>query len=333
MDLLRGGPRRQREVEPVHEPGTPQHREAENRGLCLAGPGLALQDEERGIERRLLHRPLERPGMLVAEQASEVRGSRAGRTVLAAEALLPDRLFRLLARSVDVVRNGSGLELEEFPVGADLIGKGHHSREKVCQGGGIGQGRAGGRERRWEPGAAALAEKPRRRERVVSRKRLPELRRAGPGQGRPLRRSAVVRERGEEQGHESVSPRPIHVEESERRADRLLFAAPQCFADVSCGSWSLAGERCFAASHLELKARVQLPEIVQEGDDGEAGFDDGAKAGVSRRLLEAMAEDGIAEERLEARRHFGRVVLEAMEAAGRFILSPRIRDHTRLLVE
>ena len=140
-------------------------------------------------------------------------------------------------------------------------------------------------------------------------------------------------ERGEGQRHESVSRPPVHGEEPERRADLFLFAAPQRFADVSRDSWSLVGGRRLTAPHLELKARVELPEIVQDGDDGKARFDDVAKAGVSRRPLEAMAKDGFADKRLEAPRHIGAVVFETMEAVGRFMPSPRIRDHARLLLD
>lgn len=45
---------------------------------------------------------------------------------------------------------------------------------------------------------------------------------------------------------------------------------------------------------------------------------------IARGLLEPVAEDRIAKQRLEARRDVGRVVFETMEAVRRFVLSPSV---------
>ena len=51
----------------------------------------------------------------------------------------------------------------------------------------------------------------------------------------------------------------------------------------------------------------------------------------NRAPLEAIPKDGVAEKGLETGRDIGAVVLETMEAIGRFVLSPSIQGHIRLL--
>ena len=142
----------------------------------------------------------------------------------------------------------------------------------------------------------------------------------------------MVGERGEEQGLETFSPSVSHIEKAKRLANVVLTETQECFVDVARLPRPFPGRQFVLLADLELKARVELPEIVQEGDDGEAGLDDGADADLSRRPLEAIAKDGIAEKGLETGRNVGRVVLETMEAVGGFVLSPGIQGHNRLLV-
>ena len=164
--------------------------------------------------------------------------------------------------------------------------------------------------------------------RVVARERPPKLGRAASRPGRPGRRPAVMRERGEEQGHETfLSPVPAHVEKPERLADVVLVEAKERLTDMARLSRWCSGRQCVPISNLELEARVQLSEIVQKGDDREPRFGDGAEIGIARGPLEPAAEDRIAKQRLEARRDVGAVVFETMEAIGRFVLSPGVHSH------
>ena len=116
--------------------------------------------------------------------------------------------------------------------------------------------------------------------------------------GRPGRWPAVMRESGEEQGHETFfSPVAAHVEEPERLADVVLLAAKERFTDMArmarLSRWC-SGRQCVPIPDLELEARVQLSEIVQKGDDREPRFRDGAEIGIARGPLEPVAEDRIA---------------------------------------
>ena len=77
------------------------------------------------------------------------------------------------------------------------------------------------------------------------------------------------------------------------------------------------------------ETRCSASEVVQEGDDGQPGLGDRAKF-AARRPFEPVVEDRIAEKGLEAGSDIGAVVLEAVEAVRRFVLSPSIHDHTRL---
>ena len=75
VQLFRGGPRRHREVESIHESCSPQRNEAQDGRFRLAGSGFTFQDQERLIQWRLSHRDLSRPRLLVGEQRSNIIGS------------------------------------------------------------------------------------------------------------------------------------------------------------------------------------------------------------------------------------------------------------------
>ena len=89
---------------------------------------------------------------------------------------------------------------------------------------------------------------------------------------------AVVRECGEEQGGETLAPIVDLVAQAERVAHRFLFERPERFADVAGRPWPAGFRRRAGFQHLELKAGVELREVVQECNDGEAGFERRAQA-------------------------------------------------------
>lgn len=97
-----------------------------------------IQDEERAVERRFLHGPLQRPRLVVTEQAAEVRRLGASRPFRTPEALFPECFFRPLARSANVVRVGGRLEAEAFSIRPDLVGDCDRPREEMRQCGRIG---------------------------------------------------------------------------------------------------------------------------------------------------------------------------------------------------
>ena len=101
-----------------------------------------------------------------------------------------------------------------------------------------------------------------------------------------------------------------------------MLERPERFANVAGGPWPAGASRSTGFQNLELKAGVELREIVQEDDDGEAGLDGRAQWSAVGGAFEAGAQDRIAEHGFEARSDVRAVVLETVEVSGGFELSP-----------
>ncbi|MDE0446484.1 MAG: hypothetical protein OXH96_07390 [Spirochaetaceae bacterium] len=66
--------------------------------------------------------------------------------------------------------------------------------------------------------------------------------------------------------------------------------------------------------HLELKSGVELAEVVQECQNGQPCSRHLIDAVLSGRPFEPSPNDGISQQRLEARRHVGAMVLQTVKA-------------------
>ena len=94
------------------------------------------------------------------------------------------------------------------------------------------------------------------------------------------------------------------------------------WANVAGGPWSAGASRRAGFQNLELKAGVELREVVQEDDDGEAGPDGRAQWSAVGGVFESGAQHRIAEHGFETRSDVRAVVLETVEVSSGFEFSP-----------
>ena len=273
-----------REVQAIDEPGTPQRRESQDGRLRLPRSSFALQNQQRTIERSRRHGALRRSRLAVVEQRSDIRRGGVLAPAEPAEALPPDHLGRDATGSLDVVRDGIGLVLEGGFIRSELVGESHGPGEQMRQRGRIRQRRSG-LERGGEPRTAPLVQQSGDRPRVVAGERLPQLWGAAPGAGGSPRRATMMREHRVDQGNEAVAPFIHHAVEPQELAHVRLIATEQRLGKVPRAPGTTTG-RPVRPPHLELEARVELAEVVQKGEEGQAGGRRVAEVSLARRAGE-----------------------------------------------
>ena len=138
VQLFRGGPRRHREVESIHESCSPQRNEAQDGRFRLSGSGFTFQDQERLIQWRLSHSDLSRPRPRVGEQRSNIIGYGAYGAVGSPEPLTLDGGLRESSGTADIARVGGRLKWKDCFVRPDLIGERDDSGKQMRKRRGLG---------------------------------------------------------------------------------------------------------------------------------------------------------------------------------------------------
>ena len=100
--------------------------------------------------------------------------------------------------------------------------------------------------------------------------------------------------------------------EPQALADVRLTKAQQRFCNVSGGSWTATGQLVLPP-YLELEADVELAEIMQKGEECQAGRGRVGEVVRTCRPDEPRPQHGIAKQRFEARCDVGAMMLEAMK--------------------
>ena len=161
-----------------------------------------------------------------------------------------------------------------------------------------------------------------KRQGIIAIEGRAELGGAGAGPRRAARWPAMVREGGEEQRGEALAPVVDLIAQTQGVAHGFMLECPERFANVAGRPWPAGASRSSGFQNLELKAGVELREVVQEDDDGEAGLDGRAQWSAVGGTFESGAQDRIAGHGFEARSDVRAVVLETVEVSGGFEFPP-----------
>ena len=313
VQLLRRGTRRHREVQAIHEAGTPQRSETQDSRLGLSGSCFALQNQERPVERSRRHGALRRARLLVVEQHSHVRHGSVRRPIEPPKPLAPDCIGRDATGTLDIVRIRIRLVFERVLIRPELVGESYDPGEQMRQRRRVGHGRPVS-ERIREPGAATLSQQLRGRAGVVARERLPQLGRSSSRLRWSACRAAMMGEHRVQQADDAGPPFIDDVMQTEKLADVRLIEAEQRFCDVSGRSWRCT-RRLVRTRYLELEAGVQLAKIMQEREERQPGGGRFGETVRTGRPDEPRPQHGIAEQRFKARRNVGAMMFETVDAA------------------